>query len=256
MELFNSRVSRLFTNDTYRKESELKYKIKKSGAKLLAKTIGNASTIMKPFAKYSDAAADLGQRFSEEFSKKIGERSTKRIGWNYSEDLGNRRGNYLLEFDNLLAPIRKTGHVLPDDELTVIRILRGASPRGARQEVQKVAKDLRKFFNKIDADAKDAGMETNTVENYFTRHWNREAIEKNRTVFENQLVKDGIVKRKDVGEVVDGMLNKQNELYSSHSNLISQARVFKNMDDNKYESFLTNDLVPVTTNYFMNAADY
>ena len=26
------------------------------------------------------------------------------------------------------------------------------------------------------------------------------------------------------------------------------------MDDNKYESFLTNDLVPVTTNYFMNAA--
>ena len=253
-ELFNSRVSRLFTNDTYRKESALKYKIKKSGAKFLAKTIGNASTIMKPFAKYSDTAADLGQRFSEEFSKKIGERSTKRIGWNYSEDLGNRRGNYLLEFDNLLAPIRKTGHVLPDDELTVIRILRGASPRGARQEVQKVAKDLRKFFDKIDADAKAAGMETNTVENYFTRHWNREAIDKNRTTFENKLVKDGIVKRKDVGEVVDGMLNKQNELYSSHSNLISQARVFKNMNDNEYESFLTNDLVPVTTNYFMNAA--
>ena len=253
-ELFNSRVSRLFTNDTYRKESALKYKIKKSGAKLLAKTIGNASTIMKPFAKYSDAAADLGARFSEEFSKKIGERSTKRIGWNYSEDLGNRRGNYLLEFDNLLAPIRKTGHVLPEDELAVIRILRGASPRGVRQEVQKVARDLRKFFDKIDADAKAAGMETNTVENYFTRHWNREAIEKNRTTFENQLVKDGIVKRKDVSEVVDGMLNKQNELYSSHSNLISQARVFKNMDDNKYESFLTNDLVPVTTNYFMNAA--
>ena len=253
-ELFNSRVSRLFTNDTYRKESALKYKIKKSGAKFLAKTIGNASTIMKPFAKYSDAAADLGQRFSEEFSKKLGERSTKRIGWNYSEDLGNRRGNYLLEFDNFLAPIRKTGHVLPDDELAVIRILRGASPRGARQEVQKVAKDLRKFFDKIDADAKAAGMETNTVENYFTRHWNREAIEKNRTVFEDKLVKDGIVKRKDVSDVVDGMLNKQNELYSSHSNLISQARIFKNMDDNKYESFLTNDLVPVTTNYFMNAA--
>ena len=253
-ELFNSRVSRLYSNDTYRKESELKYKIKKSGAKFLAKTIGNASTIMKPFAKYSDAAADLGQRFSEEFSKKLGERSTKRIGWNYSEDLGNRRGNYLLEFDNLLTPIRKTGHVLPDDEIQILRILRGASPSGARQEVQKVAKDLRKFFNKIDADAKAAGMETNTVENYFTRHWNREAIEKNRPTFENQLVKDGIVKRKDVSEIVDGMLNKQNELYSSHSNLISQARIFKNMDDNKYESFLTNDLVPVTTNYFMNAA--
>jgi len=253
-ELFNSRVSRLYSNDTYRKESELKYKIKKSGAKLLAKTIGNASTIMKPFAKYSDAAADLGQQFSEEFSKKLGERSTKRIGWNYSEDLGNRRGNYLLEFDNLLTPIRKTGHVLPNDELAILRIMRGASPSGARQEVQKVAKDLRKFFNKIDADAKAAGMETNTVENYFTRHWNREAIEKNRPTFENQLVKDGIVKRKDVSEIVDGMLNKQNELYSSHSNLISQARIFKNMDDNKYESFLTNDLVPVTTNYFMNAA--
>ena len=43
-------------------------------------------------------------------------------------------------------------------------------------------------------------------------------------------------------------------MYSSHSNLITQSRVFKNMKDNDFEEFLTNDLVPVTTNYFMNAS--
>ena len=252
--LFNDRLSRLYSNDTYRKESKLKYDIKKGGAKLLAKTIGNASTIMKPFAKYSDTAADLGARFSEEFSKKIGERSTKRIGWNYSEDLGNRRGNYLLDFDNIVAPLRTTGQILPEDEIAVIKILRGASPKGASKEVKKVANDLRKFFDKIDADARAAGIETQRIENYFTRHWNREAIENNKRIFKKRLVDKGIVNKKDVDEVIDGMLNKQNELYSSHSNLITQSRVFKNMNDNDFEEFLTNDLVPVTTNYFMNAA--
>ena len=97
-------------------------------------------------------------------------------------------------------------------------------------------------------------METNTIENYFTRHWNREAIENDKVGFKNLLLSKGIVKKKDVDEVIDGMLNKQNELYSSHSNLLSQSRVFKKMKDNDFEAFLTNDLVPVTTNYFMNAS--
>ena len=103
----------------------------------LAKTIGNASTIMKPFSKISKSAAELGESFSEEFAKNIGERSTKRIGFSYFEDLSNRRGNYLLDFDNIVAPLRKTGTLLPEDELAVIRILRGASPRGASKEVKK-----------------------------------------------------------------------------------------------------------------------
>ena len=262
--LFNDRLSRLYSNDTYRKESKLKYNIKKGGAKLLAKTIGNASTIMKPFSKISKSAAELGESFSEEFGKNISERSTKRIGFSYFEDLSNRRGNYLLDFDNIVAPLRKTGTLLPEDELAVIRILRGPKTgpngelidfsKGASKEVKKAANDLRIFFNKIDADAKAAGMETNTIENYFTRHWNREAIENDKVGFKNLLLSKGIVKKKDVDEVIDGMLNKQNELYSSHSNLISQSRVFKNMNDNDFEAFLTNDLVPVTTNYFMNAS--
>ena len=118
--LFNDRLSRLYTNDTYRKESKLRYNLRKGKAKLLAKTIGNASTLMKPFARYSNAAAELGESFSEEFAKNIGERSTKRVGFSYFEDLSNRRGNYLLEFDNIVAPLRKTGEILPEDELAVI----------------------------------------------------------------------------------------------------------------------------------------
>jgi len=274
--LFNDRLSRLYSNDNYRKESKLKYNIKKGGAKLLAKTIGNASTIMKPFSKISKSAAELGESFSEEFAKNIGERSTKRIGFSYFEDLSNRRGNYLLDFDNIVAPLRKTGTLLPEDELAVIRILRGPTigpdgkvkdfSIGASKEVKKAAKDLRGFFNNIYEDAYKSGLidekmykiylndkKQNKV-NYFTRHWNREAIENNKVGFKNLLLSKGIVKKKDVDKVIDGMLDKQNELYSSHSNLISQSRVFKNMNDNDFEAFLTNDLVPVTTNYFMNAS--
>lgn len=264
--LFNDRLSRLYTNDTYRKESKLRYNLRKGKAKLLAKTIGNASTLMKPFARYSNAAAELGESFSEEFAKNIGERSTKRVGFSYFEDLSNRRGNYLLDFDNIVAPLRKTGELLPEDELAVIRILRGASPKGASKEVKKVANDLRGFFNNIYEDAYKSGLidekiykiylndkKQNKVK-YFTRHWNREAIENDKVGFKNLLLSKGIVKKKDVDEVIDGMLNKQNELYSSHSNLITQSRVFKNMNDNDFEEFLTNDLVPVTTNYFMNAS--
>jgi hypothetical protein len=50
------------------------------------------------------------------------------------------------------------------------------------------------------------------------------------------------------------MLNKQDELYASHSHLLGQARTFKNLPDNEFEKFLTNDLVEVSANYLLNAA--
>lgn len=50
------------------------------------------------------------------------------------------------------------------------------------------------------------------------------------------------------------MLNLKNELFSSHSILLTQARAFKNLDDNAFEKFLTNDLNSMTT-YYMNAAN-
>ena len=50
------------------------------------------------------------------------------------------------------------------------------------------------------------------------------------------------------------MLNKRNELFSSHTNLITQRRIFKNLNDNDFTKFLHNDLHAVSTKYFLEAA--
>ena len=254
--LFNSRMNRLYSNDEYRADAgnELLFKARKAKDAIKAVTIGKPTSILKTIAEYSPTARKLGQTFTEDFERRLTERTTKRLGYSYAEDLDSRRSKYLFLFDIALKPIRKTGKVTSDDEIGVIRILRGDDASAYRPEVQEAATNLRKMYDTILKDAEDVGLEPHRIENYFSRSWNKKAILDNEPEFKKMLVEDGVVPADEVNDVVRGMLNKNNELYSSHSNLLGQARSFKNLNDNKYEKFLTNDLIPVATNYFMNAA--
>jgi len=256
--LYNEDLNRLFTNDEYRKDagSELLFKARKAKDTLLANTVGNPTRILRTTSEYAPAAKELGEKFSEEFSKQIGKRTTRRIGFSFSEDLNNTRGNFLLEFDAAVKPIRKTGHITKDNELAVIRILRGASDEGASDEVKATVLNLRKFYDKILKEAEEAGLEAPRIENYFPRSWNRQAIQEDPEGFKKLLLSENVegITTKNVDDVIEEMLDKQNELYSSHSILLTQARTFRNLKDNNFEKYLTNDLVPVTTNYYMNAA--
>ena len=256
--LYNEDLNRLFTNDEYRKNagSELLFKARKAKDTLLANTVGNPTRILRTTAEFSPKAKELGEKFSEEFSKQIGKRTTRRLGFSYSEDLNNTRGNFLLDFDAAVKPIRKTGHITKDNELAVIRILRGASDKGASDEVKATVLNLRKFYDKILKEAEEAGLEAPRIENYFPRSWNRQAIEEDTEGFKKLLLSENVegITAKNVDDVIEEMLDKQNELYASHSIFLTQARTFKNLKDNNFEKFLTNDLVPVTTNYYMGAA--
>ena len=256
--LYNEDLNRLFTNDEYRKDagSELLFKARKAKDTLLANTVGNPTRILRTTSEFSPKAKELGEKFSEEFSKQIGKRTTRRLGFSYSEDLNNTRGNFLLDFDAAVKPIRKTGHITKDNELAVIRILRGASDEGASDEVKATVLNLRKFYDKILKEAEEAGLEAPRIENYFPRSWNRQAIEEDPEGFKKLLLSENVegITTKNVDDVIDEMLDKQNELYASHSIFLTQARTFKNLKDNNFEKFLTNDLVPVTTNYYMGAA--
>ena len=256
--LYNEDLNRLFTNDEYRKDagSELLFKARKAKDTLLANTVGNPTRILRTTSEFSPKAKELGEKFSEEFSKQIGKRTTRRLGFSFSEDLNNTRGNFLLEFDAAVKPIRKTGQVTKDNELSVIRILRGASDDGASDEVKETVLNLRKFYDNILKEAEDAGLEAPRIENYFPRSWNRQAIEEDVPGFKKLLLSEKVegITVKNVDDVIEQMLDKQNELFSSHSILLTQARAFKNLKDNNFEKYLTNDLVPVTTNYYMNAA--
>jgi|TARA_Y100000015_G_scaffold6463_1_gene5940 hypothetical protein len=264
-DFFAERMAKLYTNDGYRKDagSDLVYNLRKAKDKLLAKTLASPAWILKTDADFSKTARELGVRFTPEFGKKLTRQTRRRVGYSYAEDVNFDRGNYKLLFDNAIAPIRKTGEVLPADSKAVLTLLRGGEVTNANKAVRETADNLREFFNKVLNDAEQVGLEPNKVENYFPRSWDREAIEANPEKFRQLLTKtrkdaDGkefqIVKPKDVDEVVEGMLNKQNELYSSSSTLITQARKFRNLDDNEFSEFLNNDLVPVVTDYFMGAA--
>ena len=255
-DIIQNRIAKLYSDDGYRKEagSNFLYKARKTRDKLLSRTIASPAWILKTDAEFSPTARLLGQKFTSEFEKSLIAKSKRKVGYSYAEDINYRRGNYKLSFDKAVAPIRQAGEILPEDEKAVLTLLRGGTVRGASKAIRDTADNLRNFFDQIKRDAEEVGLDPTYIENYFPRSWNREAIEADIPAFRKKLVDNEIVPENEVDDVIKGMLNKQNELYSSHSNLLTQSRVFEGLDDNEFSEFLTNDLLPVTTNYFMNAA--
>jgi len=255
-EFFEDRLQRLYSEDGYRKEagSDLVYKLRKKKDALLAKTLASPAWVLKTDAEFSPTARLLGQKFTSEFNKSLITRSKTRLGYSYAEDLQFRRGNYKAGYEAAIEPLYKAGRISPEAGEEVITILRGGNVPGASKAVQDTANNLRLYFDSVRKDANEIGLNVGEVENYFPRSWDREAIEANTPLFRKLLVDNDIVPEEEVDDVIKGMLNKQNELYSSHSALLTQARKFENLDDNTFKDFLSNDLHTVTTNYFMNAA--
>ncbi len=260
--LFYSKMNRLYSDDSYisTKEGSFAdkvYKVLEFGDKVKSKTIGSATSILDTKAKFAPSARELGNLVREDFSKGFGTIYRKKAELSHGEQLDNLRSEYHALFDEATAPIRKTGTLNESDELDVIKILRGNDPKQYSEEIQSVALDLRALYNRVFDDAIDAGLikEDRRLQNYFTRSWNRQAIEDNRPEFVQKLVDEKIVKNDIEAEtLVDNMLDKKNELFSSHSILLTQARTFKDLNDNTFEKFLNNDLNSMIT-YYMNAAN-
>ena len=170
-EIFEDRLQRLYTDDGFRKEagSDRAYNFRKAKDKILGKTIGSPARVLQTISEYSPKARDLGETFTHEFGKTLTQRTRRRRGFSYAEDLGDRRGNYLLDFDAAVSPIRKTGQVLPEDEIAVIRILRGGDDSQASEAVKQTAKDLRTFFDNISDEAAEVGLDPKKIEDYFPR---------------------------------------------------------------------------------------
>ena len=262
--LYYSKMNRLYSDDEYlkTKEGSLMDKVYKT-LEIVDKVkgsvipIGSATSLLDTKAKFSPTTRLLGNLAREDFDRTFTSVTTKKVELGHGEMLDTLRGDYHRLFDEATAPLRKTGAFKESDELAVIRIMRGAKPEKYGAEVQQVAKDLEAFFNKVFDDAVDAGLiqEERKLANYFPRSWNRKAIEDNRPAFQQKLIDEKIVKDEaEASNLVDGMLNKRNELFSSHSVLLTQARAFKDLDDNAFEAFLTTDF-NTAINYYMNAAN-
>ena len=260
--LFYSKMNRLYSDPDYLKTeagsfADKVYKTLEIGDKIKSKTIGAATSILDTKAKFSPIARTLGKLVREDFDKRLGTITREKVDLGHGEILDNLRGEYHALFDEATAPLRKTGVMSEANELQVIKLLRGDDPAKYSNDVQQVALDLRVLLNRVFDDAIEAGLikPDRKLEDYFPRSWNRKAIQENRDIFEELLISEKIVKdRTKAAELTDEMLNKNNELFSSHSILLTQARAFKDLNENVFEDFLTNDLNTLM-NYYMNAAN-
>ena len=252
----------------------VRLKFNKAWDNVVGRTIAGNAAFLRTIADQGiESARRLRGLFDSDAQLNIGVRNNKKVEWSFPELLNRRRGRYLFETDGptpgfwqIINDVAPDGIFKQADELAIIRYLRGNKQalRGATPKIKKVAKDLRKYFDNIAKEAEEAGFGNLRVENYFPRQWNRQKIKDNPKEFRDMLAEDLLGKKpnkltakesREMQEIVDGMLNKNNQLYQSHSNLLTHGRKFKNLNDNKYEKFLTNELVSVTASYALNAAN-
>lgn len=221
--------------------------------------LGNA----RFFKTLQDQGSDVARRFSatldHDSQLRIGTRASERVAWSFPELLNGRRGQYMFGdkgFWKALEDIAPDGKLNEAVELDILRYLRGNKKAISKygKDVKQSAVKLRKWFDGIAKDAKDAGFGDIRIKDYFPREWNRKAIQQNQKEFKKLLAKDLGISETEAGKVIDDMLNINNELYSSHSNLLTHGRKLA-IDDNKYEKFLINNLVDVGASYGLNAAN-
>ena len=229
--------------------------------------LGNASQLKSLEQQGIQQAKILRNIIDHDSQLGIGVRNSKKVDWSFPELLNERRGRYMFDLDEglwrNLKEIAPDGTLPEKDSLAIVRYLRGNEKaiNKSSKEVKQAAKDIRKWLDSIAKDAEEAGFGDIRIENYFPREWDRTAINSNKEEFTALLTKDLFGNRPtnkqkaEASSIVEGMLNLNNQLYQSHSNLLTHRRKLELLDDNVYEKFLSNDLVTVLANYGLNAAN-
>ena len=267
--IYYSKLADKFSDGSYVFNNDLIYNLRRKKDVALASTIGKPTAVLNNIAAYSSTADELRKVIRYDAGKTFTSKTRSRLDWSYGERVDFRRGDYKMLYEGIIAPLYKTGRMNPAHEEAIIRVMRGdnldnvAADIGLNVQEKDIIRNivgdqttgLRGLFNKILDDADAAGIPVNKIEDYFPRSWNRKAIEKNEDGFIDLLVSRGVIEtRKEAQDVVEGMLNKQNELFSSHSNLITQKRIFKDLQDNDFTEFLNNGLHDVSIKYLLEAA--
>ena len=260
--IYYSKQANKFSDDTYLLDGDSIYKARKAKDIAIASTIGKPTAVLNTISKYSDSAKLLRNLFRYDASKTFTSRTTSPLDFSYGELTDFRRGYYKQKYEEAIEPFYKTGNLNPEYSEAIVYLLRGGefndlSAKFTNKELKDIGTahlKIKQLFNEVLNDAEGVGIKINKVADYFPRSWNRKAIEADPDGFADLLVTRGGVAEKDVNRVVDGMLNKNNELFSSHSNLITKQRIFKNLNDNEFTEFLNNDLHEVSIKYLFESA--
>ena len=235
--------------------------------------LGKASGVLSPFAKVSKTAKLLQEKFSHEMGIdwKVNDRL---VGKDYFETQREIQGRFFEDYRTLVEPLttskflrRNEDNAKLADEVNDALMLavrgqkatsksNGLSPE-INIEINKASVGVKKLYQSMGAELKEAGLIENEVADYIPRSWNRKAIMENQEGLAKLFEDQGVVPKGNGMEAVQDMLKIDNQLDGGGSGgfFFSAKRSFDNIKkDADFQEFLDTDVRATMNLYTFQAA--
>ena len=235
--------------------------------------LGKASGVLSPFAKVSKTAKLLQEKFSHEMGIdwKVNDRL---VGKDYFETQREIQGRFFEDYRTLVEPLttskflrRNEDNAKLADEVNDALMLavrgqkatsksNGLSPE-INIEINKASVGVKKLYQSMGAELKEAGLIENEVADYIPRSWNRKAIMENQEGLAKLFEDQGVVPKGNGMEAVQDMLKINNQLDGGGSGgfFFSAKRSFDNIKkDADFQEFLDTDVRATMNLYTFQAA--
>jgi len=235
--------------------------------------LGKASGVLSPFAKVSKTAKLLQEKFSHEMGIdwKVNDRL---VGKDFFETQREIQGRFFEDYRAIVEPLttskflrRNEDNAKLADEVNdaLMLAVRGQKAKSTNnglsseinREINKASVGVKKLYQSMGAELKEAGLIENEVADYIPRSWNRKAILENKEglarLFEDQ---DVVSKGKGM-EAVEDMLRIDSQLDGGGSGgfFFSAKRSFDNIKrDADFQEFLDTDVRATMNLYTFQAA--
>ena len=235
--------------------------------------LGKASGVLSPFAKVSKTAKLLQEKFSHEMGIdwKVNDRL---VGKDFFETQREIQGRFFEDYRAIVEPLttskflrRNEDNAKLADEVNdaLMLAVRGQKAQSTNnglsseinREINKASVGVKKLYQSMGAELKEAGLIENEVADYIPRSWNRKAILENKEglakLFEDQ---DVVSKGKGM-EAVEDMLRIDSQLDGGGSGgfFFSAKRSFDNIKrDADFQEFLDTDVRATMNLYTFQAA--
>jgi hypothetical protein len=224
-----------------------------------ATLVGKPAGILSAYSKFSKTAGVLQKKFRYDLGLGI-KAERKIVAPDFFEQIKDIQGERWMDIKVSLEPIvlNAKNKVADDANDEIISILRGGV-ESENKAINGAATKIRKVLNDIGSDLKEAGLIDESLEDYFPRMWDRNAIENNQDAFKTLLMKkqgangelDALAKDADEADaIIESLLDIQNQVgLGGSSKSFFSKRKFNIADDDMFKDFIDGDLNNVLLSY-------
>jgi hypothetical protein len=224
-----------------------------------ATLVGKPAGILSAYSKFSKTAGVLQKKFRYDLGLGI-KAERKIVAPDFFEQIKDIQGERWMDIKVALEPIvlNAKNKVADDANDEIISILRGGV-ESENKAINGAATKIRKVLNDIGRDLKEAGLIDESLEDYFPRMWDRNAIENNQDAFKTLLMKkqgangelDALAKDADEADaIIESLLDIQNQVgLGGSSKSFFSKRKFNIANDDMFKDFIDGDLNNVLLSY-------